>query len=537
MNCVLLVADALGGEAIVSRGLQEFLHGPDVICQSRLHRGGDAKGLMNTNEVVKSHIERDSSFQVVQLLAERIGKPRKTAKVHSHAQVGAFDVTGRDAFNLRTAAYLDWYSVQNLCRRVLVRPFGFSSAVNLDELRVVHFRSEAILDGGNVGLETVRRDLEAASDSLTQIAGQNECALGIPFADMVGQDHFGFTIESNPGIGVSPLFGIVRAKMPVFRVNVGPKFVSLDKSRPDVSNARIENTSAFVTDRNKKRKNRVLVNASDARDCADTHSLSKKSDYLAGFFGGNVVPSEWMLAGLRECSLAGLAAKSLNPQSTIGSEPLCYSMQASNARHFRPCLSYEASRKCYLRSALRLTPRADLALPSVRADGRAFVSLLLWSKLYWQQWFKGGSCGQFGQFVLADPTVRQSFVIGSNFLIIQHPFQRRVNACHDVSVLTKVQLPILQLVSNFNWTEAGRVVGLQNLSDSLCHATAAEVVDIPNTLVQLLFREWGNREDRQLQLSNFLLNVFLLFKKVAQALTHLLDHLFVVVACHSGEII
>ena len=67
-----MVEDGLAETAIVSRGLQEFLNSPDVICVSRLHRVSDAKGLMNSNEVVRGHIELDSRHQVVQLLAERI---------------------------------------------------------------------------------------------------------------------------------------------------------------------------------------------------------------------------------------------------------------------------------------------------------------------------------------------------------------------------------------------------------------------------------------------------------------------------------
>jgi hypothetical protein len=54
---------------------------------------------MNAAEVIPRHIQRDSRFQIVQLLAERIGQSRKTAKVHSHAQIGPLNVAA--AFALR----------------------------------------------------------------------------------------------------------------------------------------------------------------------------------------------------------------------------------------------------------------------------------------------------------------------------------------------------------------------------------------------------------------------------------------------------
>src|SRR5882757_1513370 len=132
---------------------------------------------MNANEVIKSHVERDSRFQVVQLLAERIGKPSKAAKVHSHGQIGPLDMAGRDSFNLRTSTDPDWYGVQNLRRRVPVRTLSPSFSVNLDELGVVHFRSKAIFDGGNVRFKSVRGDLKTASDSLAQITSENKGAL------------------------------------------------------------------------------------------------------------------------------------------------------------------------------------------------------------------------------------------------------------------------------------------------------------------------------------------------------------------------
>jgi hypothetical protein len=41
-----LMADALEGLAVVSRGHRKFLNGVGVICKARLHCGSDAKGLM-----------------------------------------------------------------------------------------------------------------------------------------------------------------------------------------------------------------------------------------------------------------------------------------------------------------------------------------------------------------------------------------------------------------------------------------------------------------------------------------------------------
>jgi len=333
---------------------------------------------MNANEVVKRHVERDSRFQVVQLLAERIGEPRKASQMHSHAQVGAFDVTGGYSGDLRAADDLDWYSVQNLCRRIPIRPFAVLPSVNFDELRVVHFRSEAIFDGGNVRFESVRRKLETADSSLAQIAGKDKRALGIPLANVVGQNQLGFAVQSNPSVGIAPLFGIVRPKMRVFRVNVGPQFVSLDKSRFHITDTRIEHAAAFVSYRNQKRKNRVLVNASDARNCANTHSLGEKRDDLRSFFSLDVVPSEGLFMRFGERRIAGRATKTLDFVASVKSESFCLVVVTSNAGHVGFSLVFlrEKPDNQSLGSECGLRPRLDSSLPSASTDGREFFSVL-----------------------------------------------------------------------------------------------------------------------------------------------------------------
>jgi hypothetical protein len=333
---------------------------------------------MNANKVVKRHIERDSRFQVVQLLAERIGESRKAAKMHSHAQIGPLDVTGRDSFDLRTATDLDWYSVQNLCRRIPVGAFAVLPSVNFDELGVVHFRSEAIFDGGNVGLESVSGELEATSDSVAQITGKDKGALGIPFANVIGQDHLGFAVQGNPSVGIAPFLGIVRAKMSVFRVNVGPEFVSLDKSRPNVPNTRIEKTTAFVADRSQKRKNCGFVDARDARDCADRHSFGQKSDYLGGLPNREIVASKRPMARLREGILAGGAAIALNPVRAVESESLCFGVFATDTGHvwFSLVFLREKPDNQGLGSRCGLRPRLDSARQMVTAICRVFASFL-----------------------------------------------------------------------------------------------------------------------------------------------------------------
>ena len=59
---------------------------------------------MSTAEIVEREVQGDRSFQVRQLLAERIGEPRKAPNLHSHRQVLPFHVASRDVVRIGIAS-------------------------------------------------------------------------------------------------------------------------------------------------------------------------------------------------------------------------------------------------------------------------------------------------------------------------------------------------------------------------------------------------------------------------------------------------
>ena len=58
---------------------------------------------MNATEIVIGEVQCDSGFQVRQLFAERIRKPRKSAHCHSHRKVAALHKTGGDVLRIGIA--------------------------------------------------------------------------------------------------------------------------------------------------------------------------------------------------------------------------------------------------------------------------------------------------------------------------------------------------------------------------------------------------------------------------------------------------
>src|ERR1700683_435443 len=211
-----------------------------MVCNPGLHRGRNTERSMYATEVEKSHIEIHGGAQMVQRLAEPKTQARKASKMRPHAQVGPFDMGSADSFQLRVSADWYWDRRNNLCGVVPLRAFGISLPVEFEQLREVNVRSEVLFDCGPVDVESVCRDLESASHALAEVTDKSNAIGCVSLSDKVRQNHFSFGINCHPYVSVAPLFRHVAVKVSLFGVNEGPKFVSLHKSRTDISHFVLE---------------------------------------------------------------------------------------------------------------------------------------------------------------------------------------------------------------------------------------------------------------------------------------------------------
>lgn len=61
---------------LVSGGLsQQFLQAPDMIRDSRRHRGSHAEGAVNPAEIVVGEVQGQGRLEVRQYFRERVGQP------------------------------------------------------------------------------------------------------------------------------------------------------------------------------------------------------------------------------------------------------------------------------------------------------------------------------------------------------------------------------------------------------------------------------------------------------------------------------
>jgi hypothetical protein len=325
---------------------------------------------MYANEIEKGHVEGYGGFQMIETLAESKAQARETAQMRPNAQIGAFDVRSADSCFVRVSA--DYYGDRRRDFRWFIPVRGVSAlrSVELDELREVNVRSKVFFDGGNVTAESVSRKLETARNPLAQIADEVIGARSLALGDEIGQNHFRVAINRHPNVSVSPLHRRTRTQVPFLGVNERPEFIGLHKTRTNTTNAGIKKSAALVASGQKNRKNRALIDSSNARHSANAHTFEQERYDLRDLGRFRVVGSD-ALARLRKRRPATKTAITLDSAFSTKSEALRSGVLASQARHgllflrekpYNQSLGFECGLRPLLNSALSVALTTDRAL-------------------------------------------------------------------------------------------------------------------------------------------------------------------------------
>ena|ERR1700693_543030 len=87
-----------------------------MVGQTRSHSGAAAlEGLVTTAEVVERDVQSDRGLVIVERLAEGVSQSSQSPKMHTHNQIGAFDMRSRNAAQIRL-----WNSAIREAERQLV---------------------------------------------------------------------------------------------------------------------------------------------------------------------------------------------------------------------------------------------------------------------------------------------------------------------------------------------------------------------------------------------------------------------------------
>jgi hypothetical protein len=119
---------------------------------------------VTANEVVVGEVERDRCLQPLRRLAERVGQSRRSANLHPHGEVLAFDKAGGDARRIGIAPHRLDLHTHNLGRTITTGADRLG-LVKLHDLSVVNVRAEGAVYRVNVGGEGIGRELDPVGES------------------------------------------------------------------------------------------------------------------------------------------------------------------------------------------------------------------------------------------------------------------------------------------------------------------------------------------------------------------------------------
>ena len=139
-----------------------------MVGNACFHCWRNAQRLMNPAEIVMHVMECNGVFQILQLLAESVSQSSEPAHRHSHRQILALNVAGRNMPALRDTANYSLARTYADCRAIA----GFrirSRAIYLLKLCVIYVLSEGLSDTAQISNVTVRCKLNAICKTALEI--------------------------------------------------------------------------------------------------------------------------------------------------------------------------------------------------------------------------------------------------------------------------------------------------------------------------------------------------------------------------------
>jgi hypothetical protein len=334
---------------------------------------------MHAAEIVIGEVQRDSSCQVRQLLAECIREPRKSSHRHTHRQVlplheRSADVVGIGialsdfGYNPRDA----WWGIPRFGRIKLP-----VVAKHFRELREVHVRTKALRDGHGVVVQSVRGELHAVGEALIQVPQERPCIGSHALANAKRRHQLGFRVNRNVNPLVAKLRRVSASHVPALLADVAPDFVNLQIPGAEVLHLRIHQSCAALSGHDEQAHDCVAIQPCEALCTADRAPLKKamqrplyrlriREEQIAG----------QLRVRFAESGMAGSAAPTLNAALTEVAELVAGLVLAFGAGHgVSPlALSGETSHNV-LGSEAWVTPRFGLAPQPVSAGSGAFSQL------------------------------------------------------------------------------------------------------------------------------------------------------------------
>ncbi len=290
---------------------------------------------MNTTEIVIREVQGDSGIQVRQLLAERIGEPRKAPKLHPHGQVLSLYKAGRNVPRVRIASSHLGYNLDDWAWGV--PPIGVMLAIvakQFDELGEVHVQAERKRDAFRVMAQTVSCDLHATGDTVIQVPKKRAGNFAVPFSDDERRNQFSFLINRHVDPLVSQVGRVILANVTGLLLNKRPDFINLQIPGVQIAHSGIHQAGSAFPANDEQTHDCVPVQSSEPFGRSDRAAFKKalnRPHRRLGIRGHRRAGQPRV--GFAESGIAGSAAPTLDSALTEVPETLAGRVVTTGAGH------------------------------------------------------------------------------------------------------------------------------------------------------------------------------------------------------------
>jgi len=251
-----------------------------MIAQASFHRRSNPQRLMHTREVVVHVEQRDRVNQVVNLLTERIGQSGEAPHLHSHVEILALYVAGRNVCLIRVAD--DFYALgaQTLRGAVALLPFRIV-AINLHQLCVVDLISKRVGNGSQIHPMAVRGQLDSIRQSASYILKEVRCTARVPPAYSPTDNKLCVCVNRGEGPNVSAVaYAVPHLLRGVLLLGITkiPNLINLYSLRRYVVNGDVQVVRARVADFRQQAEDSTLRYARHTRRGTDGTTFHKRRD-------------------------------------------------------------------------------------------------------------------------------------------------------------------------------------------------------------------------------------------------------------------
>ncbi len=247
-----------------------------MIAKPCFHRRRHAQTLVNPAEVVVHVMERNGVLQILDLFGERISQSSKPAHTHSHRQILALCVAGRNVVVVGIAADHCPPRAHTLRGRIASVRLLRDIAVKFNQHCVVDLGSESLVNRDQIRLVAVSRQLYSIGKALLQIAEEMIASRRVARADEPTRDEFRIRVKRNPSPSIPAALGSFFGRAVLFLgINKRPDFITLDTAAFQVAKLLVLIIGASATEIAEKFDDSILGSASHSDGGADAVSLDQ----------------------------------------------------------------------------------------------------------------------------------------------------------------------------------------------------------------------------------------------------------------------